>query len=95
MTKNEIIKLIKNYVTGEGGDEKLQTVLFKEEVQKGGEGEGDEYYHVFSVMLNNKKTYFKIQGWYNSWNGVDWDGSEAFEVTPVPKIIQDWEPVEC
>lgn len=45
---------------------------------KGGEGEGDYYHMVFEIQLDEEstKTIFMVHGYYDSWSGVDWYGSE-------------------
>ena len=56
----------------------------------GGEGEGDSIWNVFALYKDNKLlTFFKTEGYYDSWNGVEWD--EGFNiVTPREKIVIEW-----
>lgn len=56
--------------------------------QFGGEGLGDTFYYVFSVAGQ----YFQRNGFYDSYEGVDWEDSEFFEV--VPKEVTVIEYVE-
>lgn len=45
---------------------------------EGGEGEGNYYHEVFEIQLPGEPTttFFMVQGYYDSWNGVDWYDSE-------------------
>jgi hypothetical protein len=44
----------------------------------GGEGQGDDRYVVFSIA----DTFFKVEGYYSSWDGQTWDNPAPFEVEP-------------
>lgn len=55
---------------------------------RGGEGQGDEAWIVVRVGTQ----YFKVDGYYASHYGYDWDGGLE-EVTPQPKTITVYEPV--
>lgn len=46
--------------------------------RKGGEGQGEEYFIVFKVG----DQFFRIDGFYSSYEGVDWYDSELYEVAP-------------
>lgn len=51
--------------------------------QQGGEGQGDEYYIVFSVTDEEGETViFKKEAEYSSYDNTDWDWGDAFEVAP-------------
>lgn len=56
----------------------------------GGEGQGDEYWVVFSVTEGDVVRTFRKDGWYQSYNGGEFD-SELVEVKPVQKTITVWE----
>lgn len=57
----------------------------------GGEGKGDEYWGVFSVTHNEETTYFKLNGWYASYEGGTIDDPEGFcEVEKVPVQTYEW-----
>lgn len=63
----------------------------------GGEGSGDKYYDVFTVVDkadDNNLTYFKVEGYYSSYNGTDYPddiyGSSKL-VSPREKIITVYE----
>lgn len=47
----------------------------------GGEDQGSEYY----VIVEYQGMFFKRDGWYDSWDGVEWNeyGDSWFEVKPV------------
>lgn len=60
--------------------------------QYGGEGMGDEYWVVFSVENDDVKKFFKLDGWYASYNGHEFDNFLDFnEVIQVEKTINVWE----
>lgn len=44
----------------------------------GGEGKGDTYWVVFQV---GDKIY-RMDGYYSSWEGANWDSAEPYEVKP-------------
>lgn len=56
----------------------------------GGEGKGDEYWVVFSLMEGDVTRYFRKDGWYQSYSGGELDG-ELTEVNPVAKVVTVWE----
>lgn len=60
----------------------------------GGEGSGDEYWHVFSVTRNNEVTYFQICGSYASHYGHEfYDTLDFTEVKKVPVVRDEWQSV--
>jgi len=58
----------------------------------GGEGLGDNIWKVFKInnIETNEKTYFKVSGYYDSWNDSDWDGGINF-VKPKEVTVIKWE----
>lgn len=57
----------------------------------GGEGQGDRYYIIFRVTEDNGNIrYFKIDGWYASYDGGHYDGPFS-EVKPVEKTVTFYE----
>ena len=67
---------------------------FSHEDQHGGEGQGEDYWIVFSVTnLVDKKdvTYYKVPGWYQSYHGSELEWDNLFEVKSVEKVINVWE----
>lgn len=63
-----------------------------EEVFGGGEGDGEEYYIVFSARsgADEPKRYFKIPGWYQSYHGSELEIENTFEVVPGEKVVRVW-----
>lgn len=60
----------------------------------GGEGMGDQLWYVFSVVDPPKPTrYFKVSGYYQSYDGGTYeDGEDALsEVAPVQKVVTVYE----
>lgn len=54
----------------------------------GGEGKGDEYWFVFTVTDGTTTRHVKVDGWYQSYNGGEYD--KWFEVFPKKKEITVW-----
>lgn len=60
--------------------------------QHGGEGMGESYWVVFSVERDMQKEFFKLDGWYASYNGHEFDNYLDFnEVKQVEKVVKVWE----
>lgn len=60
---------------------KEKGITFKHEDNFGGEGQGDDYWSVYSFTdRDNFKVYVQFDGWYASYNGADY--SEYFFVEP-------------
>lgn len=59
--------------------------------QKGGEGEGSEYFTV--IYFKEHNIYLRIDGYYSSYHGVDYGPWEqaVSEVTPQEKTITVYE----
>lgn len=56
----------------------------------GGEGMGDTMWKVFSVTSEDETFYFKLKGYYDSWNGTDWDGDiKIVEPREITVIVWD------
>jgi hypothetical protein len=70
--------------------------LVKGEEQHGGEGQGEDYYIVFSVTRGEEKKYFMLQGWYASYDGHHFDGgyTDFDEVEPIQVTVRQWKAVE-
>jgi hypothetical protein len=67
--------------------------ILEQEDQHGGEGEGDDYWFIFSIAKEDApedKTYIKFSGFYDSWNGTEWD--EGFSIVkPVEVKCIEWQ----
>lgn len=58
----------------------------------GGEGQGDHAHIVFKLTEDDFTVrYYKVDGYYSSYDGVDWDGSDLYEVTPRERTITVYE----
>lgn len=60
----------------------------------GGEGEGDHRHLVFQLTPtdgNEEVQYFKLDGYYSSYAGTEWDDSDLYEVRPKQKTITVYE----
>lgn len=61
-------------------------------LQEGGEGQGDQYFIVWKLTdENGDEYYFRADGYYSSYEGVEWDGAELRQVTPREKTITVYE----
>lgn len=83
---------ISTFAYGDFDQEELGLGEIKEVVQKGGEGEGSEWYVVY--YFSDHDVYMKIEGYYSSYNGTDFDGGWedcASEVKPQTKTITVYE----
>lgn len=61
--------------------------------QKGGEGQGEEWYSVKYFPAHN--VYIRVDGFYTSYDGTDFDNGwdDVSEVKPIEKTIIDY--VSC
>jgi hypothetical protein len=57
----------------------------------GGEGEGETYYTVWKFSRDKEEVYFKFNGYYQSYNGADFD--DYFQVKPKEVQVIQYEPV--
>jgi len=65
-------------------------IKIKSEDGYGGEGQGDEYWGVFSVTNFLGTTYFKISGWYASYSGSEIEAYNLEAVEKVPVQTYEW-----
>lgn len=72
---------------------KLEDYKFENVENFGGEGQGDHAHVVFSVKHGNKEMFVKVDGYYDSYNGISWDDS-PYEVEPYEKTITAWRKVK-
>lgn len=63
--------------------------IVKEVDEYGGEGQGDQYWKIYSVTQGETVRSFKLDGWYASYDGGYYD--EFYEVKPELKTITVWE----
>lgn len=57
--------------------------------EHGGEGQGDEFWHVYKFEQADKSCLIKFDGWYSSYDGAEY--SDYFEVEPKQKVITVYE----
>lgn len=55
----------------------------------GGEGQGDSYWYVFKVSDGKTVRHVKVDGWYASYSGGEYD--TWYEVFPKQKQVTVWE----
>lgn len=58
----------------------------KHVLTEGGEGQGDSYYGIFSIG----DQFFRMDGYYSSWDGISWDGVSLYEVEPQQVTITEY-----
>lgn len=59
--------------------------------QYGGEGQGDDYWVVFSATdKNGHVTNYRLDGWYASYDGFHFDELEPYEVEEKEVLIKKW-----
>jgi len=61
---------------------------------EGGEGQGDSYYFVLRLTdADGNVQLFRGDGYYSSYDGVNWEGTELYEVEPREKVVIVYEAV--
>ena len=63
-------------------------VVCQHEDNYGGEGQGDDYWSVYSFARGDEKIYVQFNGWYASYNGAEF--TEWYFVEPKEKVITVW-----
>ena len=66
-------------------------IVCQHEDNYGGEGQGDDYWSVYSFTRGDEKIYVQFNGWYASYHGAEF--TEWFFVAPKQKVITVFEPV--
>ncbi len=103
ITKNEAIELFKKEFEGNlpyYSEDEIQYrdfendnyVVESEVDYYGGEGQGEDYWKISRIL--DKKTgevfFIKFEGFYNSWDGIDWSGNDWNIVEPVEVKVIQW-----
>jgi hypothetical protein len=59
----------------------------------GGEGQGEEFWSVFSVTHEGETTFFRFDGWYASFAGSEMSGGplDFVKVKKVPVETYEWQ----
>lgn len=63
----------------------FDTMVVESVASFGGEGEGDQFYHVYSFDNGEEKIFIKFDGWYASYHGAEF--TEWFFVEPAEETI--------
>lgn len=71
----------RDYLGNKGFELASGTVKLSDEYV--GVGEGENLWVVFSVG----DQFFKVVGYYSSWDGEDWDGADVEEVEPHEVVV--------
>ena len=64
------------------------SIKFNHEDQHGGEGQGDEYWSVYSFSKGSEKVYVQFDGWYQSYSGSEYD--KWFFVEPKEVVVTQY-----
>lgn len=67
------------------------------ETRVGGEDQGSQYYIVVKLTDHySNVTYYKVEGYYSSWDGIDWGmyGDGLVQVEPAQVYVTDWREVK-
>jgi len=62
-------------------------------IEGGGEGCGEDHWAVFSLTKDEEVKYFRVPGYYQSYNGGELYWGEMFEAKPVEKTYIDYEKI--
>ena len=65
--------------------------FFTKEVYGGSEGEGETHYVIIEAKYEDEVSFWKIPGWYNSYDGAYLEIGNMFQVKPVEKTVIDWQ----
>lgn len=66
--------------------QKLNLGEIEEVASRGGEGEGEDYHHVWH--FKDHDVYLMLSGWYQSYHGTDYDGWDSVsQVFPKKKTV--------
>lgn len=72
----------------------LDGYKIKQVDQEGGEGEGDNYFVVFSVKKEDEEEFWMIPGWYASHDGHTLNTEDMYKVKQVEKVIKVWKSIK-
>lgn len=66
----------------------IDGVAYDVVVNYGGEGLGDERYVIISATTDDVTQYFRIDGWYSSYDGTTFeDPTDLYEVVPEDRVV--------
>lgn len=65
--------------------------IFTQYIKGGYEGAGEEYYIILNINNGGKITYWKIPGYYQSYDGVTMEPEDLYQVKPVEKTYIIWD----
>ena len=63
-------------------------ISYEEEAQHGGEGEGEDFWTVYSFTKGGEKVFVQFDGWYQSYNGPEY--TEWFFVEPKEVVVTQY-----
>lgn len=59
----------------------------------GCEGSGEEYWIVVKIKHNSIETYWKVPGWYQSYEGSELEWNNAYQVEQYEKTVLAWREI--
>lgn len=97
MNKKEILLYLKDQIINESGNpddtDTAPDVKYDVITSHGGEGQGNLYYYILKVNSSDGTFLVKVQGHYDSYEGVSWESGKLYEVEEYQKTITDYRKV--
>lgn len=99
MNKQDAIAFIREKVSCDGESPeygvdfgKLEEAGFKieEYEQEGGTDEGSHYHVVLKLSKDGEDTFVKCDGYYQSYEGTNWEGADVYEAKPIEVKVSQW-----
>lgn len=97
MNKKQVLKDIAVFMHNHDNyyeDLKLDGFKVKIEEEVGGEGQGEHTHIVFKISDKENSMFVKLNGYYDSYEGTEWDYNSLSEVISYEKTVRDWKKVK-
>lgn len=65
--------------------------IWKEIDQARDRDEPSTYYHIFELSKGDNSRYFRIEGYYDSWNGTEYEDMDLVEVVKKTRVEEYWD----
>lgn len=103
ISKTQIKKALSKFIEEDGvseleyvkDNEEIGGLLFTQVDQKGGEGEGDEYFFVLKVedVEKTQTAFIRFDGYYTSYDGTTFENNDFTVVEPKMVEVRQWASV--